>query len=172
MCSPMAFAALAAVQTASEISAANQAAEAEQEAAVENQRIQNLQRQMEAEEVQRKAGLELTEVEREAQREQATQRVLAAESGVAGASPLRALGDVYMQEAIKSGSIVALQESDLVRIGTESQADMLRTQSAINVAESKKTTGFAAALQIGGSAATGYYGTGGRYNTSKGFYTV
>lgn len=158
MCEPTTImATLMAVSKASEISAQNQASEAEQKAAVEQQKIQNLQTSQEIQETKKKAGLELTEAKREALSEQAKQRVSAAESGVAGGSPLRQLGNVYMQESIKSGSIVSLQESDLARIGTQSQADMLATRSRINVAESKKSTGLGAALQIGTSAGMGYY---------------
>jgi hypothetical protein len=167
MCSPTVMMAISAIQTASEISATNQAAEAQQEAAIEQQRIQNMQSVQEMEETTRKAGLELTESKREALREQATQRTAAAESGVAGASPLRNLGNVYMQEAFKSGSVVALQESDLAKIGTQSQADFLSTRSKINQAESKKSTGLGAALRIGAAAGQGYSAGGGTTESFK-----
>lgn len=161
MCEATTMAVLAGIQTASQISATNQAAEASQQAAVEQQRIMNLQRAQEMEETQRKASMELTEKKRESLREQAKIRVGAAESGIAGGSPLRMLGNIYTQEAIASGSVVALQESDLARIGTQAQADFLKTRSAINEAESKKSTGLSAALQIGASAGMGYASGGG-----------
>jgi len=164
MCDPITMAAISAVQTASQISAANQAAEAQQNAAVERQRAMNVQRQLEMEETNKKAALELAQEKRKAKREFSASVAMAAESGVSGATTLRNLADVYMQESFKSGSIQSLAESDIVRIATQSQSEFLQTRSDINVAESKKTTGIAAALQIGGSAAMGY-GAGGGFDS-------
>lgn len=160
MCEPttlMALTALSAVSTASGISAQNQAAEAAQSAAVDQQKMQNLQSQHQAEEVKSKSSMELANKEREALRQQSSARVMGAESGVAGASQFRNLMNVSMQKSFEQGSIISLQETDLAGIGLQSQADFLRTRSAINTAEAKKSTGLSAALQIGASAATSYY---------------
>ena len=160
MCSPtLAVTALAAVGKASEISATNQAAEAQQTAAIEQQTAMNMQRVQEMEDVNRKVGLELTQEKRESLRAQATARTASAESGAMGGVALRNLANVYMQDGINSGSIIALSESELVKIGTQSQADFLSTRSAINTAESRKSTGLSAALQIGVAAGTAYYGS-------------
>jgi hypothetical protein len=159
MCSPtLAVTALAAVGKASEISATNQAAEASQEAAVQQQLAMNSQRVQEAEMENKKTGLALTQKRREALRAQASTRAAAAGSGVAGGSPLRNLINVHMQESMEAGSIVSLNESRIATIGKQSEADFLKTRSAINVAESKKSTGLSAALQIGVAAGTAYYG--------------
>ncbi len=161
MCDPITMAVISAAGTASQISAQNEAAEAQQQAAIDQQVAMNAQRVQEMEEVNRKTGLELTETKRESLREQASARTAAAESGAMGGVALRNLANVYMQDAIDSGSIVSLAESDVVRIGTQSQADFLQTRSRINQAESQKSTGLASALQIGASATTGYMAGGG-----------
>ncbi len=162
MCNPqLAVAALMAVSKASEISAANTAAESEQQSAVDQQAIMNQQRVMEAEGVKTKAGQELTTKKRERQRELATAKVMGAESGVAGLSPLRTMSNVFMQESLDAGTIISMQETDLARIGTQSQADFLSTRSAINAAENKKSTGLSAALQIGVAGVSGYASAGG-----------
>jgi len=155
------MAAISAISTAADISAKNQQAEAEQDAAVQRQVAMNAQRVQEMEETNRKASLELTEEKRKSLQAQAKARVASAESGAMGGVALRNLANVYMQEGINSGSIISLAESDIVRIGTQSQADFLQTRSSINVAESQKSTGLSAALQIGASASQGYAAGGG-----------
>ena len=161
MCDPISMATVAMIGKASEISATNQAAEAQQQAAIDQQTIMNAQRVQEMEDVNRKAGMELTQEKREGLRAQASARVASAESGAMGGVALRNLANVYMQEGINSGSIITLAESDMVKIGTQSQADYLSTRSAINQAESKKSTGLSAALQIGVAGGTAYAAGGG-----------
>ena len=161
MCNPLAVAAIAAVGSAAKISATNKAAEGAQEAAVNKQSAMNIQRMQEMEDVSKKTGMDLTNLKRESLRQQASARVAASESGVSGASTLRNLGNVYMQESFNAGSIVSLSESQVQQIGVQSQADFLSTRGAINQAESQKTTGAAAALQIGVAAATAYATAGG-----------
>ena len=161
MCDPITLGTVMAIGKASEISATNQAASAQQQAAVDQQIAQNAQRVQEMEDVNRKTGMELTQGKREALREQASARTASAESGAMGGVALRNLADVYMQEGINQGSIISLAESDLVKIGTQSQADFLSTRSTINQAESKKSTGLSAALQIGAAGAQGYAAGGG-----------
>jgi hypothetical protein len=152
---------ISAVGTASQISASNTAADAEQDAALDQQIAMNAQRIQEMEEVNRKAALELTEEKRESLREQASARVASAESGAVGGVALRNLANVYMQDAIDSGTIISMAESDIVQIGTQSQADFLQTRSRINTAQSKKSSGLSSILQIGTSAAGGYGSAGG-----------
>jgi len=162
MCSPtLAVAAIAAVGKGAEISATNTAAEGAQEAAVNRQTAMNVQRAQEMEDVSKKTGMDLTNLKRESLRQQASARVAAAESGVSGASTLRNLGNVYMQESFTAGSIVSLSESQVQQIGVQSQADFLSTRSAVNQAESQKSTGLSAALQIGVAAASSYAMAGG-----------
>ena len=172
MCDPITMATVAAIGKASEISATNQAAEAAQDAAIDQQMIMNAQRVQEMEDVNRKAGMELTQQKRESLREQATARTASAESGAIGGVALRNLANVYMQDGINSGSIVALSESELAQIGTQSQADFLSTRSTINQAEAKKSTGLDAALQIGVASGTAYASSGGFEGGTLGAGTI
>jgi hypothetical protein len=150
-----------AVSKASEISAANRAATAEQQSAVDQQSIMNQQRAMESEGVKAKAGQELTTKKRERMRELSTAKVMGAETGVAGISPLRAMSNVFMQESFDAGTVVGLQETNLAQIGVQSQADYQRTKSVINAAENKKSSGLSAVLQIGVAGVSGYASAGG-----------
>jgi len=162
MCSPqLAVAALMAVSKASEISAANRVATAEQQSAVDQQSIMNQQRAMESEGVKAKAGQELTTKKRERMRELSTAKVMGAETGVAGISPLRAMSNVFMQESFDAGTVVGLQETNLALIGVQSEADYQRTKSVINAAENKKSSGLSAVLQIGVAGVSGYASAGG-----------
>jgi len=161
MCDPISMATVAAIGSAAQISGTNKAAEGAQEAAVNRQSAMNVQRMQEMEDANKKTGMELTNLKRESLRQQSSARVAAAESGAMGGVALRNLANVYMQEGINSGSIVSLNESQIQQIGVQSQADFLSTRSAVNQAEAKKTTGAAAALQIGVSAGTSYASAGG-----------
>jgi len=147
--------------TAMSINETNKAAEDAQAAAVARQNVMNQQRAQEMEEVQAEAGLEATNEARESLRQQASIRAAQAESGVAGISPLRELANVYMQEAIDVGTIISKEEAQLRTIGMQSQQTYLETQSSINQAESQKSTGLDAALQIAAGGAQGYMLGGG-----------
>jgi len=159
MCEPTTILAVTmAVAKASEISANNKAMEGVQDAAVEKQKADDLQRSMEMEEQNKKASIELVNKQREELAERSTMTTLIAESGTAGlGSPFRNIMNVTMQKSFDTGSLVSLNESDIVQIARGSEVGFLQTKSTINEAESKKVTGAAAALQIGTSAVTGYY---------------
>lgn len=159
MCNPMAI--LSAVQTASAISAKNQAMESQQESALETQKVMNAQRVAEMEDTNRKASLELTEGKREALRQEASARTAAAESGAAGTTTYRNLANVYMQESLQAGTVISKNESQNVMTAIASQSDFISTRNTINEAESQKSTGLSAALQIGASAGLGYAQGGG-----------
>ena len=159
MCNPMAI--LAAVQTAASISAKNTAMEGEQQAALATQNVMNSQSIAEMEDTNRKSSLELTESKREALRQQAIARVSGAESGVAGATTYRNLANVYMQESLKAGTVISKNESQNVMTAIGAQSDFISTRNTINDAQSQKSTGLSAALQIGASAGAGYYSGGG-----------
>lgn len=161
MCGPIAMMATMAIAKAAEISATNQQMEAQQEAAVETQKVMNSQRVAEMEETNRKASLELTESKREALRTQASARVASAESGAAGLTPMRNLANVYMQESIRSGTVISKNEAANVTTGIAAQSDFISTRNTINEAESQKSTGLSAALQIGVAGAQGYAAGGG-----------
>ena len=161
MCEPITMMAIMAIGKAAEISATNEAAEVEQAGLVSQQAVQNMQKVQEQEEVNRKLGMKLTQSVRKGLARRGTVKVASAESGSMGGAALRNLTNVYMQGSINRGSMISLTESEVVRIGTQSQADYMRTQSGINIAESKKSTGLGAALQIGVAGAQGYAGAGG-----------
>jgi len=162
MCNPTAI--LMAVQTAAEISATNKAAERGQDAIVEQQKQMNMQRAMQMEEENRKTANKLTEQRRKTLAEQSSIVVATAESGGGGATPLRNLAYAYMQGAIDSGTIISENEASIVQVAMESQSDFVKARGKIGELESKKKTGFDAALAIGTSAAVGY-GAGGGFET-------
>ena len=147
--------------TAMSISETNKAATREAEAANTRAQMMYNQQEQEQQEIQAEAGLELTNRNREALREQASMRAGAAESGVVGISPLRELANVYMQESIDAGSIISKEEAQIRSSGMQSQQTYLEGVSAVNVANSKMSTGLNAALQIGMSGAQGYGMMGG-----------
>lgn len=154
--------------TAMQISQTNKATQRQQEAAVAQQNLMNQQRAQEMEEIKAEAGMEATQEARERLAERASIKAAQAESGVAGVSPLRELANVYMQEAINTGTIISKQEAELRTSGMQAQRDYLSTVSAINQAESQKTTGLAAALQIGVAGAQGYAMSGGTFGGTSG----
>ena len=161
MCEPITMAAIAAIGTAAQISATNQAMERQQAAEVEKQGIINKRIEEESADMKRETAAELTQKEREQMRYVAAQKVQMVESGAAGGSSIRNLGNVYMQGSFEKGSIIAKGEVDMSEQGRKSQDQFLSTRSKINELEANKTTGLAAALQIGASAATGYAAGGG-----------
>lgn len=148
---------LSGVSSAIGISGSNKAAEAQQRAAVQRTEMMYQQEAQEQQEIITEAGLEATNEARERLRERGAIQAAQAESGVAGASPLRELADTYMQEAINTGTIISKQEAKLRASGMRNQQYYLEGVSAVNQAESQKTTGLAAALQIGTNTAMGYY---------------
>lgn len=141
--------------TAMNIDAQNKAAEEQQQAAVARQNLINKQQEQQMQEVQAEAGAQMTNEARERLRERGAIQAASAESGVAGASPLRELANVYVQEAFNTGTIVSKEEAALRTTAMQSQQTQLETQSAVNEAESAKTTGLAAILQIGTAGAQG-----------------
>jgi hypothetical protein len=162
MCSPtLAVAALMAVSKASEISQTNQAAEATQNAELDKKAILDQQRNLEAEGVKSEAANKLTQARRQSMRDFGTARAVGAGTGVRGASPLRNLSNIFMQESFTAGTIVGMQETNLAQIGVQSQADFLGARSAITAAENTKSTGLSAALQIGVAGLQGYSAAGG-----------
>ena len=161
MCEPITMAAIAAVGTAAQISAQNQAAQRGQEAAVETQRIKNAMIAEETQDTKRTTEAKMGQIEREALRQKSAQTVMMAESGAAGGVSLRNMADVYMQKSFETGTAAAISEIEMARLGRKSQTTYLETKYKIDELEDKKTTGLAAALQIGASAASGYAAGGG-----------
>lgn len=117
------------------------------------------------------AGLELTQEQRQRNAERATMRAAAGESGVAGASPLRNTANSYVQQALSTGSIISKEEADLYSSSMENVSNYARTLSGINQAQSQKTTGFNALMQIGLSAGGGYMAAGGTFGGGGGTFT-
>jgi hypothetical protein len=161
MCEPITMAAIAAVGTAAQISAQNEAAQRGQEAAVETQKIKNAMIAEEAQDKKKVTETKLSHLEREALRQKSAQTVAMAESGAAGGATLRNMANVYMQKSFEVGTAAAISEIEMAQIGRKSQTTYLETKYKIDELEDKKTTGIAAALQIGASAASGYASAGG-----------
>lgn len=154
---PWAMMGLSAASTAYGVFANNKAQDATIEAAQAQQRMQNAQTMNQYNDVNENTGLSLTERAREALRQQAQARVAQAESGVAGISPIRDLANIYMQQGIDNGSIMAKGESQLYQTSMGAKAKELEAQSTMNRARANKTGMLGAGLQIGASGAAGYF---------------
>lgn len=161
MCNPIAYALISAAGTAMQVSSANRAAQANQQAAVDQQTMQNNLRIQEQQDQNRQAGFKMTDTAREAARVSATQRVAQGESGVRGMTNYRNLSDILMQASFKKGSIIDLNATQLSQIARQSEMDARQTKNLINVEESKKTSPLGALVQMGTSAASAYAAGGG-----------
>jgi len=140
---------------------ANAQFRAQQEAQRANQALQ----QQKMQELKIQASMELTK-ESKARRVEAGKIIAKqADTGLVGATPMRNLADVYIQEALTSGTIISKEEAKLRTVGYESLADARRTTSAMNQIESKAaasmTSPLGALFKIGTSAAGGYMMGGG-----------
>jgi hypothetical protein len=149
--------------TANSIQQQNKALTQQQQALVDAANLNmKMEQQKEADRIAQ-TGMELTQEERVKFAEQGSMRAAAAESGVAGVSPLRNLTNIYVQHSLTKGSIITNQEMDLYTSSMGNINTYAQTQSGINQAQSQKTTGFEALAQIGMSAAGGYMAAGGTF---------
>lgn len=156
MCNPIAYALISAAGTAMQVSSANRSAQANQQAAVDQQTMQNNLRIQEQQDQNRQAGLEMTNLAREAARVSATQRVAQGESGVSGMTNYRNMSAILMEASFKKGSIIDLNATQIGQIARQSEMDARQTKNVINIEESKKTSPLGAIVQMGTSAADTY----------------
>jgi hypothetical protein len=161
MCNPIAYALISAAGTAMQVSSANRAAQANQQAAVDQQTMQNNLRIQEQQDQKMVGREELTAQKREALAQQASMRAAQGESGVQGFSPFRNLANIYMQESFNNGSIISFTDTKVQQIARQSEMDARQTKNLINVEESKKTSPLGALVQMGTSAASAYAAGGG-----------
>jgi len=96
-------------------------------------------KQQQEQELKEQAGLEKTKVAIEKFQERGKIQAAQAESGVAGASPLREFANTYLQESLTQGSITATTESKQRTLALENQSTYLQGLSQINQLESQKT---------------------------------
>jgi hypothetical protein len=155
--------------TANSIQQQNKALTQQQQALVDAANLNmKMEQQKEADRIAQ-TGMELTQEERVKFAEQGSMRAAAAESGVAGVSPLRNLTNIYVQHSLTKGSIITNQEMDLYTSSMGNINTYAQTQSGINQAQSQKTTGFEALAQISMSAAGGYMAAGGTFGDTGTF---
>ena len=144
--------------TANSISEQNKAAQKQQEEINSAAAISYQLAQQQEQEVKAQAGIDLTNEAIKANTERGRMRAAQSESGVAGLSPLRELGNTYVQESMVNGTIISKEQAQQRSIALSSLSNFTQFRSQGNQAESQKTTGFEAALQVGLAAAGGYYG--------------
>lgn len=155
--------------TANNIKQQNEAIADQQDSIAATTRMNYALKQQQEQELKEQAGMELTNESIKRFQERGSIRAAQAESGVAGASPLRELSNTYLQESLTAGTIIAKSEAGQRSLALENQSSYLQGLSQINQLENQYTTGFDAALQIGisagsgalmGGAVAGSFGTG------------
>jgi len=134
-----AMAGLAMVSTGMQIKAQNEALQEQQESVAATTRMNYALKQQQEQELKEQAGLEKTKVAIEKFQERGKIQAAQAESGVAGASPLREFANTYLQESLTQGSITATTESKQRTLALENQSTYLQGLSQINQLESQKT---------------------------------
>lgn len=148
------------MQTSANISAQNRAAVQQAEAAnaaalADYQALNTRQR-----EVDLKTALEQQERARQAQREISTSINTAADSGVAGNTPMRQLADALVQSGYDVGVHEANQEIQSAQIANEKFATYTAAKGRINQARSQVSSGWESGLQLLAAglsgASTGY----------------
>lgn len=149
------MAAVMGTTTAMSIRAQNEAAQQQQESIAATTRMNYMLKQQQEQELKEKTGMELTQKSIEAFAQRGKVKAAQAESGVAGASPLREFANTYLQESLTKGSIVSQGEAGQRTLALENQSTYLQGLSEINKLESQKTTGGAALLQVGLAAGAG-----------------
>lgn len=104
-------------------------------------------------EIAQASASESMDVAREMLRKRATLRVAQGESGVSGVTPIRELANVRLQKAEALGRIEANTESALLQ--SKREEDKVRATRESRLSAAKGIGGWAAALQIGASTASG-----------------
>lgn len=154
---------IAAISTSMQIKAANDAAEAAVEAEEKNYARQENITAIKQSEIQKQKVQNIDQRQRAALAERARLRVSNSESGVIGVSMDRMMqlskdyesSDISIIESNTEGQ---LSQSTAQLLGVQS-----RSQSAINQAQSSKTSSSMAGLQIGMSGVSGYTRAGGKF---------
>lgn len=145
----------AAGSTALQIKAQNKQAEATQQAAVNEYNNQVQQQEIREQQIAQQAGQELSERAKQAMRERAKLRTVTGESGIAGSTVDRLKTESLMSESYD----VAVLEENISNVMKQEyfkeKGTQTRLQSEIDKAESSKTQGSMAGLQIGLSGLSG-----------------
>ena len=143
---------MAAATTALQIKQQNEQAEAAQQAALNEYGYQVQQQEIKAQQTAVKKGQDISERSKQALRERAKLRTISGESGISGTTT-----DRMMNESVSSETYdLAVIEENYSNVEKqnyfESKASQAKAQSEIDIAQSRKTTGATAGLQIGLSA--------------------
>ena len=142
-----AMATISMVSTGMQIKAQNEAAQAQQESIAATTRMNYALKQQQEMEAKAAIGMEKTNESIKRFQERGKVQAAQAESGVAGASPLREMANTYLQEALTQGTITAKGEAQQRSIALEMQSTYLEGLSQINQLESQKTSEGSAWMQ-------------------------
>lgn len=142
--------------SAYQIKQQNEAIADQQESIAATTKMNYALKQQQEAEAKTQAGMELSNEAIKRFQERGAVRAAQAESGVAGASPLRELANTYLQESLTAGTIISKSEAEQRSLALQNQSTYLQGLSQINALDAQYTTGFDAALQIGISAGAGY----------------
>ena len=159
---------LTATSSIMSMQAANDAAQAQQESIAATTRMNYLLKQQEEEELKAKAGMEMSGEQIKRLQERGKMQAAQAESGVAGASPLRELMSSYLQESLTQGSIISKAEAEQRTIALQNQSTYLQGLSQINQLESQKTNesdAWTQSLISGAVAGLSVYSAGGGFSS-------
>lgn len=159
MCNPIAMAAMYGIQAISSINAQNRMAQAEAEAAsqaalADYNTLVEQQRQ-----INQQTSLEKVERYRQAMRERSRLLVALGEAGVDGFTPGRELANAYLQTSYDVGIMEENRQNRMSQNLLEMGSVSATARSRANVARSKYISPLYGALMIG-SAATQGYGAG------------
>lgn len=154
---------VAAISTAVQIKSANDAAQAQVDAEEKNYAIQENITALKQSEIQKQKVQNITKRQKEALAERARLRVSNSESGIVGVS----MGRMFQLSEDYEGSDIKIIESNSEGKLDQTTAELLgvrsRSQSNINQAQSSKTSGSMAGLQIGMSSLGNYTSAGGKF---------
>lgn len=160
MCEPATIAmigmgVMAAASTAMTVVASNNQADATKNAAENSAASDYVQQTEQQNQVGQQAALDKSERARQAMVERASLRVAQGESGLSGISTGRELGSIDMSQNYDQSIMEANKANKIRQIQFEKDGTKTTAQGRINMANSQKTSGWQAGLQIGASGASG-----------------
>lgn len=156
MCNPIVMAAMYGIQTITSISSQNKQAKMEVQAAEDAAQADYNILVEQQRQVNQKASLEKAERQRQALRERGRLRVALGEAGIDGVSPGREMANAFLQEAYDKAIIEENRENQGSQNLQERFSVGTNAKSRINAANSKRIGGLNGALMIGSSAVSGY----------------
>ena len=164
MCNPMlALAGVGVTSSALEIYQQNEAASQMAGAASEQGTIQQQLLNLQGQQINKQTGLELSERARQALRDKAKTLAVMSEngSGAGGTTPMRLIGDTYMQQLLDDGSIKAKGRANMDTLSNRKMMHYRESLSAYNSAKNQIASPLSAIMRIGGAGVKGYISGGG-----------